>query len=680
MKKLCHVVVVLLGTGLCTASVFAASRLETVVVFGERDARQLSETTSSTGVVDEEAISSPKVEHLHQLLQSVPGIWLSRGSGQEHLTAIRSPVFTGAGACGAFGMTEDGIALSASGFCNVNQMFDSHYEVAQRIEIYKGPHTSMVGGNAQFGGINIRLPNAHDVDNQLAVNTNSQGYRRLNSQLSIVGERHAAAALLTVAEDDGFRQQSGFKQQKFSLKHSWRNDTWRSVDSGMSLMHLEQETAGYIEGENVYKSRILSQQNQNPEAYRDADALRLYSRFRTRSLDSEWVFTPYLRSNEMAFLMHFVPWQPLEENSHNSLGWQLQWNRYLARGSKVFWGQEFEQTWAELRETQMQPYPSNAFPQGVHYDYRVSAQNGALYGGGFWQATRNLGLDAALRTDYLRYDYNNRGEDGSACADGVSCRFYRPASRVDEFLEPSAHLGAIYHVRNQLYVFSRIALSYRAPQATELYRAQSDDFQEIETEQTYSAEFGLRGQQQRWFFELSVYGMENHDGIMLDTERRYVNGVDTRHLGLEYEVQYGDEGDWLLLASGQVASHTYRNNPNILGRSVDAELRGLQMDTAPRHEHSLQAKWWPLDSFYFDAHWYWQGEYFLDPENTYAYEGHNLLDLGARWSITKNVLAQASLLNALDRRYAERADVSFRKYRYFPGLERRLALALTYQF
>lgn len=674
----------LAGTSLCATTAWAASRLETVVVFGERDTRQLNETTSNTDIIAEEAISSPKIEHLHQLLQSVPGVWLSRGSGQEHLTAIRSPVFTGAGACGAFGMTEDGIALRANGFCNANQMFDSHYEVAQQIEIYKGPHTSMVGGNAQFGGINIHLPRAREVADQVAINANTEGYRRFNGQIAATGEIHAGAALITLIEDDGFREQSGVKQQKLSLKHSWHNDTWHSVESGLSLMHLEQETAGYIEGRDAYKSSDLIEQNQNPEAYRDADSLRLYSRFRQRNLDREWVITPYLRSNDMTFLMHFVPWKPVEENSHDSLGWQLQWTRYLARGSKMFWGQEFDQTWASLTEVQAQtapePFPPQAFPQGVHYDYRVSAQNAALYGGGFWQKTQNLALDTAIRLDYVRYDYQNRSDDGSACEEGASCRFYRPASRVDILLEPSAHLGAVYHMRNQLYGFGRMALSFRAPQATELYRAQSEDISEIEAETTYAAELGMRAQFHMWFFEVSLYAMENHDGIMQDSERRYVNGVDSRHTGLEYEVQFDNDGSWLFIASGQYAKHTYRNNPNLLGSNADTQLRGLEMDTAPRHEHSLQAKWQPLPSVSLGAQLYWQGEYFLDAENQFVYEGHGLLDIDSSWDVTERVQMQVSLLNVFDRRYAERADAAFGKYRYFPGLERRLALALNYQF
>ena len=49
----------------------------------------------------------PAATHPNELFDAVPGTWISRGSGQEHLTAIRSPVLTGAGACGAFLLLED---------------------------------------------------------------------------------------------------------------------------------------------------------------------------------------------------------------------------------------------------------------------------------------------------------------------------------------------------------------------------------------------------------------------------------------------------------------------------------------------------------------------------------------------------------------------------------------------
>jgi outer membrane receptor protein involved in Fe transport len=665
--------------------------LETIVVFGERDARSLKQTTSTTDIVTTEAISSPKVEHLNQILQSVPGVWISRGSGQEHLTAIRSPVFTGAGACGAFGMTEDGIALRANGFCNANQLFDSHYEVAQQIEVYKGPHTSMVGGNAQFGGLNIHLPKASETENQLALNANTLGYRRLSGELGQGNQAQGnkstqtTALLFSLTEDDGFRDESGFRQQKVSLKNSWQIDSARSVETGLSLMNLEQETAGFIEGKDAYKDPQLSQQNLNSGAYRDATSARLFSRLRLKTQTSEWLVTPYLRTNSMDFLMHFVPWQPVEENSHDSLGWQLQWQRSFGANSKIFWGQEFDQTWADLSEIQFTeaPFSPDQFPVGAHYDFNVSAQNAAFYGGSFWQTTPSLALDFALRIDAQRYDYSNNLSDGSACAAGINCRFYRPISRTDSFTEPSAHLGFSYALSEQLFGFGRLAHSFRAPQATELYRAQAPDTantHDIKAEQTNAVELGIRGEEQQWFFELSLYAMKNQNGIFQDTERRYVNGVETRHLGAEYRIQYGTQSSLLITASGQLASHTYQNNPSVLGGNAAIPLQGLQIDTAPKNEHTLRAQWWPSPATELSAQWHWQGKYYLDPENQLTYEGHKLVDIESAWNINSQFSLQVSLLNALDRRYAERADSAFGDYRYFPGLERRLAVGLRYDF
>ena len=41
----------------------------------------------------------------------MPGTLIQRGSGQESLTAIRSPVLTGPGSCGAFLMLENGVPI-----------------------------------------------------------------------------------------------------------------------------------------------------------------------------------------------------------------------------------------------------------------------------------------------------------------------------------------------------------------------------------------------------------------------------------------------------------------------------------------------------------------------------------------------------------------------------------------
>ena len=85
--------------------------LEEIVVRAEASVAASQGSIGSIGVVDAEAIELTRANHVHELLVRVPGVWISRGSGHEHLTAIRSGVLTGAGACGEFLLLENGIPI-----------------------------------------------------------------------------------------------------------------------------------------------------------------------------------------------------------------------------------------------------------------------------------------------------------------------------------------------------------------------------------------------------------------------------------------------------------------------------------------------------------------------------------------------------------------------------------------
>lgn len=659
----------------------AVERLQTVVVYGERGQRLLSETTSLSHLLDRDALEHPGIEHASQVLSTTPGIWVSRGSGQEQLVAIRSPVFTGSGSCGSFWMAEDGIALRATGFCNANEFFDSHYEAAEQIEMFKGPHASIVGGNAQYGAINVRLPRASEVNNEVALLVNSLGYRRLQLNAAHKRSNHSLGMLLTGIEDDSFRADSGLKQQKISLRHDWEGSSWVSVENGITLMNLEQETAGYLEGRDSYRDKQQVRGNIFPEAYRDAAALRAYSRWRWRNVDTQWTFTPFARSNEMDFLMHFVPWQPTESNSHDSLGWQLQWRRFLARGTEIYWGHEFEQTWGDLRETQARaaPFLPAQIPQGDHYDYSVSARTTALNAGAFWQATHALALDLAVRWDYTSYDYENHLTAGSACAPGVAgCRFYRPESQTNSYSEPSVHAGFVFQWHNGLYSFGKLANGFRIPQTAELYRSQSPEPADIEPEHITSAELGLRWQRGEWFAQGALYWMQNSDGIVQNSDRLYINDLDTRHRGVEYELGYDGDG-FSLQVGGQVARHTYTNNPQLMGARL--QLKGLDVDTAPRHMHQAEFAWHLAPRVDLGAQVRYLGRYYMDVDNLYEYPGHTLVDLNITTRLSPVLEWRWAIMNLFDRAYAERADIAnVDTHRYFPGLERRVSTSIRYAY
>ena len=127
------------------ANQLSATSLEEVVVVASKTKKTLGDTANRISVIRYEDIIRVSHVHINELLQRNPGVWISRGNGQESLTSLRSPVLTGAGSCGAFLVMQDGVSLRAPGFCNVNQLFEGPNEIAERIEVFRGPNSSVYG-------------------------------------------------------------------------------------------------------------------------------------------------------------------------------------------------------------------------------------------------------------------------------------------------------------------------------------------------------------------------------------------------------------------------------------------------------------------------------------------------------------------------------------------------------
>ena len=97
------------------------------------------------------------------MLNRIAGVYVQRGSGAESLTAIRSPVLAGAGACGSFLVAEDSLPIRPVGFCNLNEMFELNYEQAGQIEVLRGPGSAMFGASAVHGVVNLLTPSVQLV-------------------------------------------------------------------------------------------------------------------------------------------------------------------------------------------------------------------------------------------------------------------------------------------------------------------------------------------------------------------------------------------------------------------------------------------------------------------------------------------------------------------------------------
>ena len=126
---------------------------------------------------------------------------------------------------------------------------------------------------------------------------------------------------MIATHDGGWRDDSGFEEQKLNLglRSPHRR---RAMGLDLAATNLDQETAGFIQGfRTPIADEAIAKSNPNPEAYRDAYAIRLtgdYERPLSESVALE--VRPYVRHSRMDFLQHFLVGKPLEENGQDSLG------------------------------------------------------------------------------------------------------------------------------------------------------------------------------------------------------------------------------------------------------------------------------------------------------------------------------------------------------------------------
>ena len=648
-----------------------AEGIEEVIVRAEASVAAAQGAVASVSTVDETAIDLARANHPNEILVRVPGVWVARASGQEHLTAIRSGVLAGPGACGGFLLLENGVPIRPSGFCNINNLFEMNTELANAIEVVRGPASALFGGNALHGAINTVTASSADG---LRASVEVGPYEYSQTRATAGGDDWRLDALTT--STSGYRDDTGFGQHKLVAGGSGALGGW-SVTSAAAATLLNQETGGYVRGFEAYDSP-QRRSNPNPEAYRDAWSMRASTAWR-RQLASgrELTLTPYARRSSMAFLQHFLPGQPLERNGQSSAGAQI----HLRGRGAWRWtaGAVVEGFAATLSERQAGATIGSAFlvatrPPGTHYDYRVSGLTLAAFYDADVDLAERWDLVASVRLERNGYDYDNRHlvgntrDDGSPCGFG-GCLYTRPADRDDAFTNVAGRIGLEFATRPGQAFYAVAGHGFRPPQTTELYRLQRGQaVADLASETLRSFEAGLRTATPDVELDLAVYFETTDNLIFRDAGGYNVSDGETRSTGVEADFGWRPAAGHGVHLVASYARHQYAFT-RAAGRG-ERIVDGNDVDTAPRWLAS--ARWrWASDTVLSEFEAVYVGSHAVDAANTAHYDGHALLNWRGSWNATPRVRLFSRLVNVLDTAYADRADYAFGSYRYFPGMPRQ---------
>lgn len=635
--------------------------------------------------LSEDDIERISAFHLSEVLNSVAGVGIQRGSGQESLTAIRSPVLNGGAGQGSFLFLEDGVPIRAAGFGNVNALLETGSEFAGGVEVVKGPGSVLYGSNAVHGLVNVLSQAPIDIwggDARFFSSFNGRGESSSRTFIgSLTGPAPGGAFRLSgsLADDSGFRDESGLDQQKVQLRYDGEWGRWGARFLS-TFQNLNQETAGFLEVPDDFVGEPLQDDDlvfgpAFPEAFRDARNFRAQLRL-TRDLDNglSLSLTPYGRIIDLEFLRHFVPGQALEENGHSSVGFlsALNGNGFIA-------GVDAEYTTGFLREVQDNPTVFG-FIEGEHYDYRVESVVVAAYAKKDFYLTDKLTLDIGARAEYTDYIYRNNIDSGDF---GI---FRRVDDRSDDFFTVTPKVGITYQPTQALTLYGRAARGSRAPQTSDLYSLRiNQDIGDIDVETLDSLEAGIKGIWHGFNYDLAAFTQWKDNFFFRNSEGFSVSNGETRHTGVEFSL-IGPITDWLSIAADATwARHTYAFSDETFtfAGTTDAPntiTAGDDIDTAPRTLANLRLIATPTDRLSTEFEWRHVGSYFTDPGNTQRYEGHDIFAYRLSYDVNDYISVFGRIDNLFNTRFADRADFAFGNERFFPGRPRTGTIGVSLNY
>jgi outer membrane receptor protein involved in Fe transport len=637
----------------------ALAQEETVIVTAERRPQPIEEEGSSVAVLSHEDLQRVGAQHPVEALNRLPGVNFHRGSGVESLPAVRSPVLNGGQGAGSFLVLEDGVPVRAAAFANINQLYETNIELADQVEIIRGPGTVVHGANAVHGVINVITPSA-GADSYLEAEAGSFGRQR--ASVFLQGDRLIAG--LAARHENGWRQDAGLDLQKLLV--GWDGDAgaWR-VRARLAAVNLEQETAGFAIGPDAYDNGALARDNLNPEAFRDSRVLRA-SLAASRSFGAvDLALTPFARTIETDLLLHFFPSKALEETAQSGGGVQstLAWS--IAPNWRAIAGVDLDSSTATLRETQSLP-TVGTFPQGMHYDYTVDVFSSAAYAQLNWRASPDWSLTLGARGESAEYVYDNHAPDG-----GFG-RFLRVPDREDEFSALTARFNVVRRLFEDGALYFNLTAGARPPQASDLYSLQITQAPgEQGVEDIRSAEIGLRAPIGAGALSLVIYDMSKRHGAFRNANGFTIDNIRTRHQGVEASID-APLGDAFEL-SGWVsyADHTYDFTD-----APDGIFPGGRIESAPEWMAAGQLTWRPTERLEAELGWSHIGEYATESSGAHDYPGHDVFSLRGLWRVNDHTELFGAIRNLTNTDYAERADFAFGNERYFPGEDRAFSLGV----
>ena len=662
----------------------AAVTLPEMVVSTSREKELASTTPLSVGVIEGQEIRETRGHHPSELVNRSPGVYVSNFGGEGHATAIRQPISTKA----LYAYLEDGVPIRSTGFFNHNALYEINIPQAGRLELIKGPGTAVYGSDAVGGVINsfTREPSAQP-EAELFVEGGSSTYLRGLGSVSSSFGSSGIRLDLNLTRSDGWRNATPYDRQSGTLRWDQHLSSGTRIKTLATISHVDQpgDGGGDLTSADFQNAPSVTY---TPIAFRRVWASRVSSELQVQTDRSSFRGTLYARYNSMDLLpswqLSFDP--QIWESRNYSIGLLTYWRRTLPQVRTNFsTGVDVEYSPGSRLETRVVPQRAGQVFTGytsadVQYDYDVAFWQLSPYAQADVSLPGRVQLSAGVRYDHLGYDYDNR----LSVLESGSHR--RPASTGASFNRVSPKLGATWELAPNTNIFASYRAAFRAPSESQLFRqGAAISTVDLKPVRAGSWEAGVRTALGGVItVEATAYTMRLRDDIVTFFDpsnglRLTQNAGATNHRGVEVGVGIALFRDVKLEGAVSYARHSYvawSPRPGV-------DYTGNEMELAPRFLGNTRLSYRPgfLASGVIALEWVRLGSYWMDPENTHKYAGHDLFNVHATMPLLDHLEVTGRITNLGDRRFAETSSFNAQQgERFRPGAGRQVYLGAQYRF
>lgn len=669
----------------------SAVQLNQIVISATRDARERVTLPVAISSIRPQVLEEAKATSIDQVVNKVPGVFMSDLGNEQHMMAIRQPISTKS----IFLYLEDGIPIRTSGVFNHNALLEINMAATRSIEVIRGPYSSFYGSEAIGGAINFITTRPSAVPTaRLSLQGNNLGYRRGDLQLSNTFDKVGTSISGYYAQRrNGYREHSDFDKLALTGQVDINFSPNTQLRNSITVIDYQSDMTGSLDSAFFFGQEYSSQ---HTFTHRSVNAIRLKSALtHFWSENSKTDFTLIGRNNSIkqnpSYRVRddYSPWGNPNGNPNLAHG-EVNDNSFMSLAGILQHRQEFDFAGAALTGGASFDLSPNTYKakyidvmrdddgiytafnesDSVLTDYSVGLVNLAAYAQGEISPCERLKVLGAIRVDQFNYNYDNSLDSNA---------FSGAPDAKNSFTALTPKLGLTYRIQPGIGLYGNYSRGMVPPQVGELYRGVKVPSLEAALFDNYEIGGWLSFWNKKASLDFGAYVLEGRNEIIsvqLDNgDRQNQNAGQTRHMGIEYGLNLQPLPELSLRLSASNAAHSYED---FVENGVD--LSGNVMAAAPSFIANSEMTYRPsfLEGFRIGLEVQHVGKYYMDGANEKEYPGFTLFNLRAGYS-WKGLEAWFNVLNLGDELYATRATRSRWGDSYTPGDPRTFNIGLGYR-